>query len=84
MDILNYKCPACGAPLRFDSAKQHLVCDSCGNEFEAAALEQLGEDTGEKKDEFEFEDRSDLRQFIFQSGVVRIPMLLNSCFALVK
>jgi len=56
MDILNYKCPACGAPLRFDSAKQLLVCDSCGNEFEAAAMEQLNADMEEKKDEFEFEE----------------------------
>lgn len=40
MDVQNYKCKSCGAPLRFDGATQKLVCDYCGSlyglsEFEA-------------------------------------------------
>ena len=31
--VSEQKCSACGGPLRFDSAKQMLVCDYCGSEF---------------------------------------------------
>ena len=39
--IAEQKCPACGAPLRFDPASGKLVCDYCGTvvdlQAEAAA-----------------------------------------------
>ena len=58
MDVLNYKCPSCGAPLRFDSNPQKLACSSCGNEYDPVALEQLGREDDEKKDSFSFEGYS--------------------------
>ncbi len=33
-DVLEQKCPACGAPMRFDAATGRLVCDWCGNILE--------------------------------------------------
>jgi len=58
MANLNYKCPSCGGPLRFDSVLQKLKCDSCGNDYDPVALEQLGADGEEKKDSFTFEGYS--------------------------
>ncbi|MDR0434039.1 MAG: hypothetical protein LBH21_03110 [Gracilibacteraceae bacterium] len=39
-DVLDYKCPSCGAPLVFDSGSQHMSCGHCGSEFETAALQE--------------------------------------------
>lgn len=38
---VNYQCPACGGPLRYDGAKGRLVCDHCDSEFEVADIENL-------------------------------------------
>lgn len=37
---MNYKCPCCGAPLRYDGASGQLACDSCGNAFPLDAVQQ--------------------------------------------
>ena len=42
--IAEQKCPACGAPLRFDPASGLLVCDYCGTKTE------LPKDHKEKKE----------------------------------
>ena len=34
-----YKCPGCGAPLRFDPGTQKVVCDHCGRQMEASDAE---------------------------------------------
>lgn len=42
MDTINeQKCPACGAPLRFDPSSGNLICDWCGSEF---AIEAPGQE----------------------------------------
>ena len=38
MEIMTFKCPCCDAGLKFDSEKQSVACEYCGNEF---TLEQL-------------------------------------------
>ncbi|WP_066191577.1 MULTISPECIES: hypothetical protein [Gracilibacillus] len=30
--LVHYKCPSCGADMKFDSGSGHLSCDSCGHE----------------------------------------------------
>lgn len=40
MQVLEYKCPGCGAPITFNSAMQKMHCASCGNEFTAEQIEQ--------------------------------------------
>ncbi len=39
--VNNYKCPACGGPLRFDSASGRLTCDYCGSTFTVEEVEKL-------------------------------------------
>lgn len=41
--LLQYKCPACGGALEFDSHVQKLKCPYCDTEFEAETLKQLDE-----------------------------------------
>ena len=43
MEIVEYKCPGCSAPLVFDSATQNMKCNSCQNEFEMTAVKQYNE-----------------------------------------
>lgn len=40
MDFVEYKCPCCGAALKYSSGAQKLKCASCGNTYELAALEE--------------------------------------------
>lgn len=39
--VLNYKCPGCGAPLEFSSATQKWDCKSCGNSFDLDTITKL-------------------------------------------
>ena len=41
--LLEYKCPACGGALNFDSSLQKMKCPYCDTEFEVAALRELDE-----------------------------------------
>ena len=41
LESVNYQCPACGGPLRFDSATQHLVCEHCDSSFMPSEVERL-------------------------------------------
>lgn len=42
--IAEQKCPACGAPLRFDPASGMLVCDYCGTKTELPKVQKPGKD----------------------------------------
>ena len=39
IESVNYQCPACGGPLRYDGAKALLVCDHCDSEFAVTDIE---------------------------------------------
>ena len=41
--IANYKCPACGGPLHFDSDLQKLKCEYCDSTYEPSEIEALYE-----------------------------------------
>ena len=43
--IQEYKCPACGGVLEFNSTIQKMQCRSCGTEIEVAALEAANQQT---------------------------------------
>lgn len=49
MDFVEYKCPCCGAALRFSGETQKLTCESCGNTYDVETLEELDR-TGEESD----------------------------------
>ena len=38
---VNYKCPGCGGPLKFDADTEKVVCEYCGNIYELAEVEKL-------------------------------------------
>ena len=37
--VVNYQCPSCTAPLRFDAESGQLECDYCGSSFSVAEVE---------------------------------------------
>ena len=39
--LLEYKCPACGGALNFDSGVQMMKCPYCDTEFDVAALQEM-------------------------------------------
>lgn len=41
MNINNYTCPCCGAPLAFASGSGKLECASCGNSFDPESIDAL-------------------------------------------
>lgn len=41
LESVNYQCPACGGPLRYDGGKGKLVCDHCDSEFEVTQIEAM-------------------------------------------
>ena len=43
-DLQNYKCPACGGAIAFDSNIQKMKCPYCDNEFEMETLKAFDED----------------------------------------
>ena len=76
--LLEYKCPACGGALSFDSGLQKLKCPYCDTEFEVEALreldavlqqEQPSDFTWESQPEGQWseEEARDLRSFVCQS-----------------
>lgn len=56
--LLEYKCPACGGALSFDSSLQMMKCPYCDTEFEVAALQELDEAlSGEQPSDFTWESQ---------------------------
>ena len=55
--IQNYKCPCCGAPLVFRGDNQMLHCESCENDFELEAMQQLSDaEGGTKESRYDWEN----------------------------
>lgn len=50
IESVNYQCPACGGPLRYDGAEAKLVCDHCDSRFEVAEVEALYASEQQKAD----------------------------------
>lgn len=52
-DVMNYKCPNCGAPLVYKGDKQKMVCESCDGEFtmeEVKAAAEKDQQQGKSSD----------------------------------
>ena len=52
MDILEYKCPSCGADLKFNPQTQRLACEYCGSSFTVEEIKKLyaGKDAQEESE----------------------------------
>lgn len=46
MKVVNYKCPNCGAPMRFDIDAQRWLCRFCNSDFGVTDLERLESQIG--------------------------------------
>ena len=53
--MLEYKCPACGGALSFDSTLQKLKCPYCDTEFETDALKSMDEELTEDREEMSWD-----------------------------
>lgn len=47
-NVLEYKCPSCGAPLTFNGETQEMYCESCENSYTIETLQQFEEITNNK------------------------------------
>ena len=45
-DLREYKCPACGGAIEFDSKSQKMKCPYCDTEFELETLKELDAQAG--------------------------------------
>ncbi|MBQ7415791.1 MAG: hypothetical protein IJW14_01980 [Oscillospiraceae bacterium] len=45
-NVLEYKCPCCGAGLKFSGAEQKLSCEYCGNTFEVETVKEYNASLG--------------------------------------
>lgn len=60
MDFVQYKCPCCGAALKFSGSEQKLSCDSCGNTYELETLQRLAQsDSVNGEQELRWEDQEE-------------------------
>lgn len=75
--VLEYKCPACGGGMSFDSSLQKVKCPYCDTEYEMETLKELDEALEEDREELSWEPASGtqwqegeeevLRRYICQS-----------------
>ena len=75
--VLEYKCPACGGGMSFDSSLQKVKCPYCDTEYEMETLKELDEALQEDQEELSWEPASGsqwkegeeegLRRYICQS-----------------
>lgn len=56
--VLEYKCPCCGAALTYAHNSTELSCGACGNRFEIEAVQAFNDDTV-KEDSFSWEKQSE-------------------------
>ena len=56
--VLEYKCPACGGGMSFDSSLQKVKCPYCDTEYEMETLKELDEALQEDQEELSWEPAS--------------------------
>ncbi len=58
-NVVEYKCPCCGAGLTFSQTEQKLSCDACGNAFDLDAVQAYAEvNEQEQRSDFTWEETS--------------------------
>ncbi|MBP5378941.1 MAG: hypothetical protein J6Y64_05320 [Ruminococcus sp.] len=56
-DISEYKCPSCGAPMRFEISGQSMVCSSCSKTYDIEYIRShFDEVNDEKLSDFDWSD----------------------------
>lgn len=57
MATLNYDCPACGGPLKFNPDKQKFTCEYCLSEFDPKTVQEMYAQKEQKVDSEEVQER---------------------------
>ena len=57
MATLNYDCPACGGPLKFNPDKQKFSCEYCLSDFDTKEIQQLYAAQEQKKEQEEIDEQ---------------------------
>lgn len=58
--VLGYKCPCCGASIRFGHNIQMMKCDHCGNEFDLDTVKSYNYSIdGESSESFQWEEQGE-------------------------
>lgn len=57
VNVKEYKCPCCGAGLKFDGAAQKMGCEYCGNSFDMETVRQYNDSLqSEAGEQFQWEE----------------------------
>lgn len=77
--VLEYKCPCCGAGLKFSGAEQKLSCEYCDNSFELETIQEYN-DSLNKTDtqDFNWDDQQSAEWTAEEQGQMR-SYICNSC-----
>ncbi|MBD9061543.1 MAG: hypothetical protein EGR45_05925 [Ruminococcaceae bacterium] len=60
MSVKDYKCPGCGAKLKWDAEEQKMKCDYCDNVYDIDTLEEFSrEETDKPADNYQWTPYSD-------------------------
>ena len=58
-EVSEYKCPSCGAPMRFDINEQRMVCTLCSNSYDFEYIRSHFNEVSDKKlSDFEWVERT--------------------------
>ena len=60
--VMEYKCPCCGAGLRFGQDVQKMTCEYCDNTFELDAVQAFNEETADAAEHWEAENQTQWSQ----------------------
>ncbi len=78
-ELQEYKCPACGGALEFDSKSQRMKCPYCDTEYEMSVFEELDEDLKkESSNDMEWSIEEAVEWNDSESGGLR-SYVCNSC-----
>jgi len=76
--LLEYKCPACGGALNFDSELQKMKCPYCDTEFEMEALEALDQELNQTQEDMTWQEQPQSQWQEEEQAQLR-SYICNSC-----
>ena len=77
-DLMEYKCPNCGGPLKFDADAQEMKCPYCGSKINVQALAAMDNELGVKSDSFEWSKVADKQWDEGETAGMKV-YICNSC-----
>ena len=78
-NVLEYKCPCCGAGLKFSGAEQKLSCDYCDNTFDLKTLQEYRDSTNKTDaQDFTWDEQQTTQWSDEERGQMR-SYICNSC-----